>query len=346
VAQLAPYTATLLNKSKPRNRVLLDSAGFGCAGAIRSLDNAACAGRGPNLPAAEDGIGKPLNATRKFRFRPGIGVGTLRRGFVVTNTFIAHRTARLGVVRVEATLTDFAFPAHSHDHVCIGLVRSGEHDCRYGLRRHTVSQGDLMLVNPGEVHDGRPSGWCGRRYTMLEVDPDALRAICRDTLATEWIEFSHAVVRDPRASAALSAWLDALVGADPLAERDASALVFGSLAERADRGPRPSAGNDLAARAVSRMREDYAAADGIGAIAAEAGVSHYALIRAFKRRFGLSPEDVRRQLRIERARVLLAGSAPLVDIAAESGFADQSHMTRELRRLIGISPAAYRRALQ
>jgi AraC-like DNA-binding protein len=181
---------------------------------------------------------------------------------------------------------------------------------------------------------------------MLEVEPDAFRAICRDALATEWIEFGHAVVHDPRAGAALSAWVAALGGNDPLAERDASATVFGSLVARSDRGPQPGARNDLAGRVVRRMREDYAEADGIGEIAAETGVSRYALIRAFKRTFGLSPEDVRRQLRVERARVLLAGPYPLVDIAAAAGFADQSHMTRELRRLLGISPAAYRRALQ
>jgi AraC-like DNA-binding protein len=264
----------------------------------------------------------------------------------VANSFIAHRTARPGVVRVEANLADFAFPAHSHEHVCIGLVRGGEHDCRYGLRRYTVAQGDLMLVNPGEVHDGRPSGTCGRRYTMLEVDPGAFRSICCDALAKEWIEFGSAVVRDPRAAPALSAWLDALGGTDPLAERDASAMLLGLLAESAARGPSTGAANDLAARVVRRMREEDVNADGIGELAAETGVSRYTLIRSFKRAFGLSPEDVRRQLRIERSRVLLAGSAALADIAAAAGFADQSHMTREFRRLLGISPAAYRRGLQ
>jgi transcriptional regulator GlxA family with amidase domain len=181
---------------------------------------------------------------------------------------------------------------------------------------------------------------------MLEVDAGAFQAICRDALATEWIEFSQAVVRAPPAAEALSAWVDALGSNDRHAERDASAMLFGRLVEGADRGPRAGARNDLAWRVLRRMREDGADADGIGELAAKTGVSRYALIRAFKRRFGLSPEDVRRQLRVERARTLLAGSAPLVDIAAAAGFSDQSHMTRELRRLVGIAPAAYRRALQ
>jgi AraC-like DNA-binding protein len=35
----------------------------------------------------------------------------------------------------------------------------------------------------------------------------------------------------------------------------------------------------------------------------------------------------------------------LTDIAFSAGFADQSHMTREFRRLTGLSPGAYRRAI-
>lgn len=265
---------------------------------------------------------------------------------IVSDTFIAHRTSRPGVVRVEARLGSFAFPAHSHDHVCIGLVRHGEHDCRYGSRRYTVARGDLMLVNPGEVHDGRPSGWYGRHYTMLEVDSDALRSICRDALGTDWIEFQRAVVRDPGLRSAMSTWLDALAAPDTATERDASALLFGRLSKPTDHRPRASAENDLAVRANLHMRERGADLDGIGELAAEIGVSRYTLIRAFKRTFGLSPEDVRRQLRVERARVLLAGTLPLADIATVAGFADQSHMTRELRRLVGLTPAAYRAALQ
>jgi AraC-like DNA-binding protein len=264
---------------------------------------------------------------------------------MVENSFAAHRTLRAGVVRVEATLADFAFPPHSHDHVCIGLVRDGAHDCRYGLRRHTVERGDLMLVNPGEVHDGRPTGRVGRRYSMLEIDHGAFRALCLDGIELERLEFQRSVSRVPTLRDALADWLICLAGTDASAEHEAAAVFFGSALELADRSAPPSTGG-LATRVYRRMREGDLSDDSIADLAKESGVSRYTLIRAFKQAFGLTPEDVRRQLRVERARTLLAGPGGLVEIAVAAGFADQSHMTRELRRLTGMSPAAYRRALR
>jgi AraC-like DNA-binding protein len=258
------------------------------------------------------------------------------------NTFTAHRTSRAGVVRVEAHLTDFAFPPHSHDHVCIGLVRDGAHDCRYGRRRYTVEQGDLMLVNAGEVHDGRPAGRVGRRYSMLEIDRDAFRALCLDSIAHDDVEFEQAVASVPSMRAAIARWLAALADHDAHAEREAAALFFGTIARR----PPASRIGGLAARVRRRMSERDLDDDSIGELATEIGVSRYTLIRAFKQAFGLTPEDVRRQLRVARARALLVGDGRLAEIAIAAGFADQSHMTRELRRLTGLSPAAYRRALR
>ncbi len=83
-----------------------------------------------------------------------------------------------------------------------------------------------------------------------------------------------------------------------------------------------------------------------GATDPQLGVSRYQLFRAFKRAYGLTPEDFRRQLRVERARALLARSETLAAIAADAGFADQSHMTREFYRLLGLTPGAYRRAVR
>jgi AraC-like DNA-binding protein len=265
---------------------------------------------------------------------------------VQTESFTAHRTLRPGVVRVEATLGNFAFPSHSHEHVCIGLARDGEHDCRYGLRRHIVEKGDLMLVNPGEVHDGKPSGRHGRRYSMLEVNADTFRLLCRDAIDAEQFEFKRAVLRAPCAGDALAAWLESLSGCDTRVERDAGAAFFGLVAGRALDLRRPKATRGLATIVAQQMREQGPEVDSIGEIGAQRGISRFQLIRAFKQAFGLTPEDFRRQLRVERARALLAGPRRLSEIALCAGFADQSHMTREFRRLVGLSPGYYRRALQ
>jgi AraC-like DNA-binding protein len=104
--------------------------------------------------------------------------------------------------------------------------------------------------------------------------------------------------------------------------------------------------DELARRAKARMLGESPRADAIGDLARDMGASRFQLIRAYKRAFGLTPEDFRRQLRIERARRLLSGRERLADIAATAGFSDQSHMTREFRRLVGVTPGGYRRALR
>ena len=257
--------------------------------------------------------------------------------------FSAQSTLRSGVARVDAKLFDFVFPVHSHEHVCIGVMRDGEKSSRYGLHRRTVCKDDVVLVNPGEVHDGRPSGRQGRHYTMLEIDIDAFGRLCRDTIGRELMEFAQPVVRSPVAHGALTRWLASLCGRDVGPEVEAAALFLGLITDSPRHNRRVS--NELATRLNCRLRDGAAGHDQLGDLAAELGASLYQLIRAFKQTFGLTPESFRRQLRVERARALLIGDSRLADIAANAGFADQSHMTREFRRLVGLTPAAYRQAL-
>ena len=260
--------------------------------------------------------------------------------------FRAFPTLKPGVVRMEALLADFAYPLHSHDHLCVGLMLDGEKTSRYGLQRYTVGRGDLVLVNPGEVHDGRPSGWHDRRYTMLEIDAGVFRELCADTVGKDWVEFQQPVLRDRRAGNALRRWLAGLKGTDDAFEREASAVFLGMLTSPRDHPRGQRAISDVAAAAGHRIKQRLADSEAIGQLAIEIGLSRYQLIRAFKEVFGLTPEAFRRQARVQRARSLLGSKRKLVDIAADAGFADQSHMTREFRRLVGPSPAVYRSALQ
>jgi len=80
-------------------------------------------------------------------------------------------------------------------------------------------------------------------------------------------------------------------------------------------------------------------------LAAVSGLSRFQLVRQFARATGLTPHAYLIQRRIDMARALLARGSTLVDAAAASGFADQSHMTRLFIRAYGITPGAYAAAL-
>jgi AraC family transcriptional regulator len=78
-----------------------------------------------------------------------------------------------------------------------------------------------------------------------------------------------------------------------------------------------------------------------------AGVIHTSpshFLRQFKTRFGMPPHAYVLKMRLARAQRLLSRtSLPLKDIASQSGFSDQSHMTRVFQRFLQTTPSIYRR---
>ncbi|WP_454917004.1 helix-turn-helix domain-containing protein [Xanthobacter sediminis] len=81
-------------------------------------------------------------------------------------------------------------------------------------------------------------------------------------------------------------------------------------------------------------------------LAGIAGLSIFHFTRKFRAEFGCPPHAYVMRRRIEHAKRLLARTdIPLKVVAASSGFADQSHMTRLFRKLLDLTPAEYRKAM-
>jgi transcriptional regulator GlxA family with amidase domain len=75
------------------------------------------------------------------------------------------------------------------------------------------------------------------------------------------------------------------------------------------------------------------------------GLSEFHFNVAFRNSLGASPHEYLIRRRIERAQqLMLSTDLPLCDIANECGLADQAHLTRLFRRVVGETPAAWRRS--
>jgi len=87
----------------------------------------------------------------------------------------------------------------------------------------------------------------------------------------------------------------------------------------------------------------FAAGVPVAAVASESGYSHRGFATVFEREVGLAPK---RFCRIQRLQSVLAApqDEPWAQIAVASGYADQSHLHREVREISGMTLAAYRRA--
>ena len=100
------------------------------------------------------------------------------------------------------------------------------------------------------------------------------------------------------------------------------------------------------AAAVSYAREHSAEQVTVARLAAAAGLPVGQFERAIKRTLGLSAKQLVLRMRLEQALLRLRTTdAPASQIAADCGYSDQSAFTRQFRRVVGMSPGAYRSAL-
>lgn len=78
-------------------------------------------------------------------------------------------------------------------------------------------------------------------------------------------------------------------------------------------------------------------------LASVSGLSSSHFARRFKIATGMPPHQYLIRLRVERAKRLLCGREPIINVALACGFTHQEHMTRIFRRVVGVTPAMFRR---
>ena len=242
-----------------------------------------------------------------------------------------------------------AYRPHSHPTWTIAVVQRGAARFTVERTRQRAGAGELFVLEPEAVHTGMaavPEGWA---YKVLYVDPSVLydwaEAEGPAPRAARWVVFRDPALR----SALLNAHAGLALEAPGLAVEERVLAAIAGLAPHlrgaAACSPWRERGEHAAVRRARRhLQEHWDQPVSLRELSAVAGLSRFELLRRFQQQNGLTPHAFQRDLRVKRARALLGSGVPAAAVAAACGFADQPHLSRVFKRLVGVSPGVYARA--
>ncbi|WP_345831048.1 AraC family transcriptional regulator (plasmid) [Pantoea sp. BRR-3P] len=248
-----------------------------------------------------------------------------------------------GVEAVNAN-SDISFGRHTHDQFGIGLMDSGGQKSLSGRGYVESNAGDVITVNPGEVHDGTPLDG-PRAWRMLYFDTEIINQCFIDISEGKFTsgEFALPVSTNAGIAKIFTQLYQAIISGNgdvkKLAADEALLILTSALAQM----PRPQMKMPIKGVLYAKEQMDDAPGSAISLteLASIAGLGQFTFLRAFAHHSGMTPHAYLLQRRLSLVRKLIRGGMNLADAAITGGFADQSHMTRLFVRCYGYTPGLY-----
>ncbi|WP_136475431.1 AraC family transcriptional regulator [Pseudomonas sp. DG56-2] len=256
-----------------------------------------------------------------------------------------------GIESIRAHFQGHAYDPHWHDSFLVGVTEQGVQQFNCRRIRHFSTPGKVFMLEPGELHDGHAPTEEGFTYSMLYLDPQWLErellTLFEHAPHNCQLGFTATLSQDGSLATVISNAFRAFHDSDlRIVRQSAVDDLLGALTRHMDWRKRlsPDPRLPLSAQIARDFLHAHGCEDiGLDDLARACGVDRFRLTRAFKAAFGLAPHAYLIQLRLAKARQLLARGVSPVQVASAVGFADQSHMGRWFRRAYRLTPADYRK---
>jgi len=253
-----------------------------------------------------------------------------------------------GLDILHASYVTHTFARHAHETFAIGLIEAGAGAFASRGTTHIAHASNIFIIHPDEVHDGYTADQNGCTYRMLYPDPALFQRFGPEARRSSHALpfFPQTIIEDEDLRSLLLA-LHILLEqpSDRLARETALSLALNYLITTHAASP-PSLPNvNREQRAIAQVKDYlhtyYAQPVSLDQLAIMVQLHPFSLIRAFRAQTGLPPHAYLTQVRISHAKHLLREGMPAAQVALETGFADQSHLTRHFKHHVGVSPGRY-----
>jgi AraC family transcriptional regulator len=279
-----------------------------------------------------------------------------------TRTNRGRRAGELRLIAREAqwSLTEYVCSAgprdrtfeERHDQVSIAVVTSGTFRYRTDTGEGILYPGAFLLGNAGSCYECGHEHSRGDRCLGLQIDRELFGEIAAGSSGSNRCRFRTAILPAvfDLASISVSFQQASIPDAKPGLE-DAILTAVGTVVRiagtnhRPPRRPNPATTRRMAAvfdYIDARLERDLSLAE----LSAQVAMSKYHFIRTFKHTSGMTPHQYILGRRIRTAATALrATRKPVARLALDHGFGDLSTFNHLFRRVMGITPTAYRSSI-
>lgn len=230
-------------------------------------------------------------------------------------------------------------PPHLHEEWQFGVLETPSKLSLGAFQRYNAHADDVTIVHPYDVHSEGGVVGAAPRWHMLYVAPSIVSRLYGGKAP----HVRGPVVTDPVAAAELRELLrhsgDGTVAGAEFLKRAAHWLEQ-FLLRHAENVVAPQ-GMPAVERARAYLQNRPTESVTLPEVGAIAGITISHLVRSFSRTVGLPPKSYHSQVRLARARRLLAEGKSVTWVAYECGFADQSHLSRRFKECHGVTPGAF-----
>ncbi len=250
---------------------------------------------------------------------------------------------------LSATYIKHKFSQHYHETYALGVIEKGAYQFIHRGVMQRIEQGQILLINPNEVHSGEPVDNTGWKYRMFYPSVTLMQQLANEITGEDWLMpfFPTPVINDTTMARQLLHLHHVLEKSENRLKRDTTMrIVLGSLILRHAQEEPVSCCTQTEREAVRRVREyletTYEDNTSLDELAVIAELSPFHLVRVFKKETGLPPHTYLTHVRVQRAREMLKDNPlSIADVAYATGFTDQSHLTRWFKRMVGVTPGKY-----
>ncbi|MEK5096325.1 MULTISPECIES: AraC family ligand binding domain-containing protein [Bacillus] len=261
-----------------------------------------------------------------------------------TRTLILDQDLQVEAYRFKGIMQKF--PNHFHEYYVIGFIEKGQRYLLCQGQEYIINPGDLLLFNPHDTHSCEQIDGKALDYRSINVMPDVMeKAVMEITGAESLPYFTQNVLFRHELTSSLKELHVQILQKEKALQKEE---LFLNLLEELirtysdvtflERAPEPS---DEVKTVCGYLEEHYTENIKLDDLSGLTGWSKYHLLRSFTKQKGISPYSYLETVRINQAKKLLEQGVKPIDAAFQTGFSDQSHLTKFFKRQVGLTPKQY-----